>query len=202
PANLNGTDFVPTYLQRTKHRFRIFLLGAKPGTAERAAQRLSALYPRHEIVGCQHGYFDTRQVSPIVARIRQTAADLVLVAMGNPKQELFIQENLEATGCRLGMGVGALFDFLAGSVRRATPGIRRWHLEWAYRLAQEPGRLVGRYLVGVPVFLVRVLGQWWSGSCVDLGSDRRPSTVTAHGSALTQRFAGVPRSSLPGPNPC
>ncbi len=195
PANLNGTDFVPTYLRRTKHRFRIFLLGAKPGTAERAARRLSALCPRHEIVGCQHGYFDARQVSPIVARIRRTAADLVLVAMGNPKQELFIQENLQATGCRLAMGVGALFDFLAGNVRRATPRIQRWHLEWAYRLAQEPGRLVGRYLVGVPVFLMRVLGQWWSGSCVDLGSDRRPSTVTAPGSALAERFAGVPRPS-------
>ncbi len=196
PANLNGTDFVPNYLRRTKHRFRIFLLGAKPGTAERAAQCLSALCPRHRIVGCQHGYFDSSQVSPIVAQIRRTAADMVLVAMGNPKQELFIHDNLEATGCRLGMGVGALFDFLAGNVRRAMPWVQSWHLEWAYRLAQEPGRLMGRYLVGMPLFLVRILSQGWSGSSVDVESDlRRRAPAVARDAALTERFAGVPRPS-------
>ena len=119
PENLNGTDFVPNYLRRTKHRYRIFLLGAKPGIAERAAHRLSVLCPRHKIVGCRHGHFDRDEASEIVDLIRRSKADLLLVAMGNPKQELFLHEHLAATGCRLGIGVGALFDFLAGDVPRA-----------------------------------------------------------------------------------
>ena len=66
---------------------------------------------------------------------------MLLVAMGNPKQELFLHELLAATGCRLGIGVGALFDFLAGDVPRAPLLVQRWRLEWVYRLLQEPSRL-------------------------------------------------------------
>jgi alpha-1,3-mannosyltransferase len=172
PENLNGTDFSANYLRQTKHRYRMFLLGAKPGIAERAARRLSALCPQHQIVGCHHGHFDAGKVSEIVDRIRCSKADVVLVAMGNPKQELFIHNHLATTGCLLGIGVGALFDFLAGNVPRAMPWVQRWRLEWVYRLAQEPRRLAGRYLVGNPLFLMRILGQWWSGSRV---ADAGPS---------------------------
>ena len=172
--NLNGTDFVPNYLTRTRHRFRIFLLGAQPGIAERAAPRLSSLCPQHEIVGCQHGHFDGGEESEIVARIRKSKADVVLVAMGNPKQELFIHGRLAETGCVLGFGVGALFDFLAGNVPRATPWVQRWRLEWVYRLIQEPRRLARRYLVGNPLFLLRILSQWWCGSRV---SGKEPATA-------------------------
>jgi alpha-1,3-mannosyltransferase len=164
PENLNGTDFNPNYLQRTRHRYRLFLLGANPGVAERAAIRLSELCPFHRIVGCQHGHFDPDQIAEVVANIRQSEADVVLVAMGNPKQELFLQEHLAATGCTLGIGVGALFDFLAGEVPRAKSWVQKWRLEWIFRLAQEPRRLARRYLYGNPLFLLRVCKQWWSGS--------------------------------------
>ena len=157
PENLNGTDFGPNYLRATRHRYRIFLLGATPGTAERAAQRLSSMCPQHEFVGCHHGHFDDGQAPQLIDLIRHSKADVLLVAMGNPKQELFIQKHLAATGCILGIGVGALFDFLAGNVPRATPWVQRWRLEWLYRLAQEPRRLARRYLVGIPVFLMRIL---------------------------------------------
>jgi alpha-1,3-mannosyltransferase len=166
PENLNGTDFSPNYLRHTKHRYRIFLLGATPGTAERAAGRLSALCPRHKIVGCHHGHFVAGKASAIVDLIRRSGANVLLVAMGNPKQELFIHNHLAATGCALGIGVGALFDFLADNVPRATPRIQNWRLEWVYRLAHEPRRLAGRYLVGAPLFLTRILQQWWSGARV------------------------------------
>ena len=107
----------------------------------------------------------------VAHNLRNLKADVLLVAMGNPKQELFIQEHLAATGCIVGMGVGALFDFLAGNVPRAMPRVRRWRLEWVYRLIQEPRRLAGRYLVGIPLFLMRLLRQWWSGSRLnDAGS--------------------------------
>jgi alpha-1,3-mannosyltransferase len=166
PENLNGTDFTPNYLLRTKPRFRIFMLGATPGTAERAALRLSLLCPQHQIVGCHHGHFDPARTSEIVDLVRRSGADVVLVALGNPKQELFLRDHLAATGCRLGIGVGALFDFLAGKVPRAPYLVRRWRLEWAYRLAKEPRRLAARYLIGNPLFLARIAAQWWSGARV------------------------------------
>ena len=164
PKNLNGSDFGPNYLRRTKHRYRLFLLGAQPGTAERAARRLTALCPQHNIVGCHHGHFDAGEVAEITDLIRRSGANVLLVAMGNPKQELFIHNHLAATGCLLGIGVGALFDFLAGDVPRAPPWVQRWRFEWVYRLALEPRRLAGRYLVGNPLFLMRILRQWWSSS--------------------------------------
>ena len=167
PENLNGTDFSPNYLLRTKHRFRIFMLGATPGTAERAGMGLSLLCPQHQIVGCDHGHFDPARTSEIVDLVRRSGADVVLVALGNPKQELFLRGHLAATGCRLGIGVGALFDFLAGNVPRAPSWVRRWRLEWAYRLAKEPRRLATRYLIGNPLFLARIAAQWWSGARVE-----------------------------------
>jgi alpha-1,3-mannosyltransferase len=182
PENLNGTDFSPNYLRQTKHRYRIFLLGAKLGTAERAARHLSALCPRHQIVGCHHGHVDGGEVIDL---IRHSGANILLVAMDNPKQELFIQNHLAETGCLLGIGVGALFDVLAGNVPRATPRVQRWRPEWVYRLAQEPRRLASRYLIGNPLFVMRILGQWWSGSRVP---DARPS------------FGGGDRAILSGQN--
>jgi alpha-1,3-mannosyltransferase len=162
PENLNGTDFSPNYLRQTKHRYRIFLLGAKPGTAERAAERLSILCPQHSIVGCHHGHFDAGELASVIDRIRSSKAEVLLVAMGNPKQELFLRHHLAATGCTLGFGVGALFDFLAGNVPRAMPLVQRLRVEWVFRLGQEPRRLARRYLIGNPLFLLRIAKQWWS----------------------------------------
>lgn len=121
---------------------------------------------RHEIAGCQNGFSRAGDTPAIVAKIVASQADVVLVAMGNPKQEMWLAENLSATGCRLGFGVGALFDFLSGEAARAPEWVRSARVEWCYRLFREPGRLWRRYVLGNPVFLIRVLGQWWSGARV------------------------------------
>ena len=156
PENLNGTDFTLRYLNETARRFRIFLLGARPGVAEDAAAALAQALPQHEIVGARDGYFVATGSSEIAAHIKASGADLLLVAMGNPAQELWIDRNFEATGARLAIGVGALFDFLAARVPRAPKAVRNLRLEWAFRLALEPNRLWRRYLVGNPLFLARV----------------------------------------------
>lgn len=166
PENLNGTDFVPRYLQRTKNRYRIFLVGGKPGVAERAARRLAEAAPGHEIVGCCHGYLPPAQTGELVERIRRSGADILLVAMGNPDQEAWLNAHLAATGCRLGFGVGGLFDFMSGNVPRAPKWIRSAHLEWSYRLLMEPRRLWRRYLLEMPLFLTRILRQWLTGTRV------------------------------------
>jgi alpha-1,3-mannosyltransferase len=164
PENLNGTDFVPHYLKATRNRYRIFLLGGRPGVAESAARRLLQSNSRHAIVGCLDGYLRTKTTAEVNEQIRKSQADFLLVGMGNPKQELWLMENLESTGCQLGFGVGALFDFLASEVSRAPQWIRSMRLEWTYRLSQEPRRLWRRYLVGNPTFMTRVTSQWWSGA--------------------------------------
>jgi alpha-1,3-mannosyltransferase len=167
PQNLNGTDFTPNYFKNTTNSYRIFFLGSSSGVAERAASRLMAIAGgRHQIAGCQNGYSRADDTATIVAKIQASQADVVLVAMGNPRQEMWLAENLEATGCRLGFAVGALFDFLSGDVSRAPLWVRSARLEWFYRLLREPGRLWRRYLVGIPIFLLRVFGQWWSGARV------------------------------------
>ncbi len=167
PQNLNGTDFTPYYFKNTRNSYRIFFLGSSSGVAERAAARLIAICGgRHRIAGCQNGYSRAGDTMGIRAKIIASQADVVLVAMGNPMQEMWLAENLEAIGCRLGFGVGALFDFLAEDVSRAPPWMRAARLEWLYRLLREPGRLWRRYILGNPIFLMRVLGQWWSGARV------------------------------------
>jgi alpha-1,3-mannosyltransferase len=166
PENLNGTDFVPHYLRQSQNRYRIFLVGAKPGVAERAARRLARLAPAHEIVGLSHGYVPRGETPQLIARIRHARADILLVAMGNPGQETWLNTHLARSGCRLGFGVGALFDFLADDVARAPAWMRSARIEWVFRMLQEPRRLWRRYLVDTPVFLARVLRQWLAGARV------------------------------------
>jgi alpha-1,3-mannosyltransferase len=163
PENLNGTDFVPNYLKRTRHRLRVFLLGAKPGIAEGAAARLLRDAPRHELAGCYHGYLGESDARRIVEQIRRSKADLLLVAMGDPMQELWLMNHLPETGCRLGFAVGGLFDFMAGAVPRAPQWVRAMRAEWCYRTLQEPRRLWRRYFIGMPIFLLRVVRQWLAG---------------------------------------
>ena len=164
PENLNGTDFVPHYLQHSKNRYRIFLFGGEPGVAARAAGKLSKIAPAHKIVGTCHGYVTADRMADVIEHIRNTRADMVLVAMGNPHQEAWLNAHLKDTGCRLGLGVGGLFDFLAGVVPRAPRWVQSARIEWAYRLFQQPRRLWRRYLVEMPIFLLRVLQQWLVGA--------------------------------------
>jgi exopolysaccharide biosynthesis WecB/TagA/CpsF family protein len=150
----------------------VFLLGAKPGVAARAARRLAALCPQHRIVGTCHGYFSRDQADAVTDEVRRSRADVLLVAMGNLDQELWLTDHLSRTGCFLGLGVGALFDFLAGAVPRAPAWVRAVHLEWLYRLLREPSRMWRRYLVGMPVFLLRVTVQWLGGGRVTRAARR------------------------------
>lgn len=157
PQNLNGTDFVPFYLTRTRHALRLFLLGGQDGVAAAAAEALRKQAPQHEICGVQHGFFPERAQADMAARVRDARADVVLVALGNPAQEMFIARHFEAMDVKLAIGVGALFDFLSGRISRAPALLRRLKLEWLYRLALEPKRLFARYVLGNPRFLWRVM---------------------------------------------
>lgn len=164
PANLNGTDFIPQLIASAPHPLRIGLVGARPGVAEKAAAALTERGGRHAILAFSDGFFDSTGEDRLLAELAAKPVDLLLVAFGNPKQEMWIAQRVGPEHAHVAAGVGALFDFLAGEVPRAPEFLRRIRLEWLYRLAQEPGRLWRRYVLGNPAFLMRVLREKWTGS--------------------------------------
>jgi N-acetylglucosaminyldiphosphoundecaprenol N-acetyl-beta-D-mannosaminyltransferase len=158
PAILNGSDFNAAVLWRAAARgWPVFLLGAQSGVAEHAAERLSERIAGLRVVGTHHGLFTDGEADAVVDRVRASQATVLMVALGQPRQEQWLVRHLERTGARVGLGVGGFLDFSAGAVRRAPAWMNRAGLEWTYRLAQEPRRLAHRYLIGNPVFLARVL---------------------------------------------
>lgn len=159
PDNLNGTDFVPAFLQASTRPLTVGLLGATRVNAEAASARLAALAVQHRFVVIHDGYFPPAEEPAIIDRIARLRPDVLLVAMGVPRQELWIARHIDARHCTLPIAVGALLDFLSGTVPRAPPWMRRLRLEWLFRLWIEPGRLWRRYVVGNPVFLLRVIRQ-------------------------------------------
>jgi N-acetylglucosaminyldiphosphoundecaprenol N-acetyl-beta-D-mannosaminyltransferase len=139
---------------------RVFLLGAGQGVAETAGRRLQAMYPGLRIVGTYSppmGALRRREDDRIVRMIRAANPDFLFVALGAPRQDLWIREHQHLLHVPVAMGVGCVLDLLAGSVKRAPHWMQRTGLEWAYRLAQEPTRLWRRYLVNDLPMLARLV---------------------------------------------
>ncbi|MBU2603230.1 MAG: WecB/TagA/CpsF family glycosyltransferase [Actinobacteria bacterium] len=148
----------------------VYLLGASPGVAKEAAAALRARMPGLHVVGCRHGYFGEDEEREIVEAINASAAAVLLVALGAPRQELFIERHKGDLGVGAALGVGGSFDVWSGRVRRAPDRVRELGLEWIYRLATDPKRV--RRQVALPVFAWRVI--------TDVASDyHRPRTGSA-----------------------
>lgn len=156
PDRVTGVDFVPRLAELCARRgYRLYLLGAAPGIAGRAAERLRAMHPELEIVGAESGSPLPVDDEATIAMVNAARPDVLLVAYGHPKQELWVARNQERLRARVAVGVGGTFDFLAGSVRRAPGPLRRAHLEWLWRLWLEPWR--ARRMAVLPVYAVSVL---------------------------------------------
>lgn len=157
PADLNGNFFSPLVLGRAAEQgWPVFFFGARPGVAERAAERLKQRFPSLRVAGVRDGFLAPGGESEVAREILESGAGVVMVGLGNPLQERWIECYLGQTGARLGIGVGAFFDFQAETLPRAPALLNRLGLEWAYRLAREPRRMWRRYLVGNPLFLARI----------------------------------------------
>jgi N-acetylglucosaminyldiphosphoundecaprenol N-acetyl-beta-D-mannosaminyltransferase len=135
-----------------EHGWSLFLLGAAPGVAERAAAALLQKYPGLRIAGCLAGSPRMSDEPAIRARISAARPTVLLVAYGHPAQELWIARNQPLLRVPVAIGVGGVFDFLAGKTPRAPAWMRRIGLEWLYRLIRQPRRW-RRILVAVPLFL-------------------------------------------------
>lgn len=156
PANLAGSDFVTRLLRDRRAPLKLYLLGSKPGVAKAAAAGLSAIVPQHRVVGVQDGYFAPSQTDAVVSDIVRCEPDIVLVGMGQPRQEIWAARHAAQTGA-LVICVGAYLDFVAGVFPRAPKVLRALRVEWLYRLALEPRRLFSRYVIGNPKFLLGIL---------------------------------------------
>lgn len=150
-----GVDFAQRLMDRMAAAGKsLYLLGAKPGVAEQAAENLRRAHPGLRICGTHDGYFT--EDGPVVEDIRSAGADVVFVCLGAPKQELWMAKNGPATGARLAVGLGGCLDVFAGNVQRAPKAWQRAGLEWLYRLIKEPSR-IGR-MAKLPLILVDALG--------------------------------------------
>jgi len=156
-GNVNGTDLFPELCQSLAiSGKRLFLYGATPGTAEKAADWARKTYPGLCIAGTIDGYHDPVRRPDTLAAICASRPDVILVALGAPRQEKWIQQYRSGFGNCILIGVGGLFDYYSGNIPRAPQWMRLTGLEWVFRLIQEPGRLWRRYLLGNAVFLWRV----------------------------------------------
>ncbi|RNC96429.1 MAG: WecB/TagA/CpsF family glycosyltransferase [Oricola sp.] len=163
-ANLNGTDFVPALFRSARRPMKVGLFGARPGVAELAAGHFGTVDPRHDYRALADGFVDAAGEAALLDTLTQWKPDILLVALGVPRQEKWIVERLTPDHCTVPIAVGALFDLSTGEVPRAPLLLRRARSEWVYRLWREPRRLWRRYIVGNPVFLARVLRQRLTGS--------------------------------------
>lgn len=156
--NLAGSDLCrPLCEEAARRGLSIYLLGAKPGVAERAAHNMVAKVPELRIAGYRDGYFEDRASEDVVRQINDSGADIVLVAMGVPLQDVWLYRHRRQLNAQLVMGVGALLDFEAGAIMRAPKLFRKLGIEWTWRLAMEPCRMAGRYLIGNVTFMARAM---------------------------------------------
>lgn len=157
-ANVNGTDLFPRLCDAAAGAgASIYFLGARPGVVDALVEKTRERWPTLRIAGARHGFFarDSGEEQEVLAGIRAAAPDLLLVAFGAPAQEEWLAAHRTELGVGAALGVGGLFDFYSGRIRRAPAWLRELGLEWTWRLLQEPGRMWRRYVIGNPLFLWR-----------------------------------------------
>lgn len=146
-----------------EHGLKLYLLGSREGVAARAAEKLQDRFPALQIAGTQHGFFDkdagSSENEDIIRMINASGADILIVGFGMPLQERWLSENRERLQVPVVMTGGAVFDYLSGEQRRGPKWMTENGFEWLARLLIEPRRLWKRYIIGNPLFLIRVLRQ-------------------------------------------
>ena len=147
PERVTGADLVPDLFRRfAEEGLSIYVLGASQSALDEAFKKL----PKARIAGVDTEFVELDQEQPgIIERINSSRPDLLLVALGNPKQELWMGRNAGNLKVPAMMGIGGTFNFISGNVKRAPRWMQKCGLEWIYRIIQEPGRLWKRYVYGL-----------------------------------------------------
>ena len=137
-----------------KRSLSLYFLGAKPGVAEKAAEQLQKRFPKLQIAGTQHGYFEKKGAvnDKVIAEINRVSPDILVLGFGMPLQEQWLRDHWISIKAHIFLTGGAVFDYASGLAKRAPHWMIQCHLEWLYRLSEEPGRLFVRYVFGIPYF--------------------------------------------------
>lgn len=156
PERVAGIDLVEKMLALAEEKgWGLYFLGASQEVLEKAVLNVLGKHQKLRIVGYHHGYFSQEETGQVVSNIQEVKPDILLVALGAPKQETFIQENLKSLQVPLAIGVGGAFEILAGTAKRAPGWMQRHGLEWLYRLYKEPRRY--KRMLVLPKFIILVL---------------------------------------------
>jgi len=137
--------------------FRPFFLGATPEIIDEAVKNLQIKFPKIEIAGYHHGYFNDNESAKVASLIKDSKADMLFLGISSPKKELFSEKYVDFMKVPYTFGVGGVFDILAGVTKRAPLWMQNSGLEWFYRFIQEPRRMWKRYLIGNSLFIYYVL---------------------------------------------
>ena len=155
PERVAGYDLAQALLKRAPEKNRrVFFFGSAPGVAEKAKQKAEAMYPGIQVVGVRNGYFSEDEVPAIIREIREAQPDLLLAALGVPKQEKWLKKYKEKLEVPVSIGVGGTLDVMAGTAKRAPVWMQKAKLEWLFRGILQPKR-AGR-LLALPKFVFRV----------------------------------------------
>jgi N-acetylglucosaminyldiphosphoundecaprenol N-acetyl-beta-D-mannosaminyltransferase len=161
-GRVNGTDLFEKLCKISAEKgLKIFLLGGRPGAAEKAACTLKNQYPDLKIAGtyCPPYGFESSliELQKINSAVTEASPDILFVGLGAPKQEYWIYENYQNLNVPISIGIGVSFEFVSGMVKRAPLLMQKLGLEWLFRLISEPKRLWRRYVIGNLAFLILVL---------------------------------------------
>ena len=164
PARVPTPEMIyPIAEMLARRRLPVFLLGGRPEVVEAAAKRLRDRYPGLQIAGARDGYFPASADAEVIEAINQSRARVLLVGLGNPKQEKWVAEHLGELRPNAILTCGGLYDWVSGRNRRAPAWMHRTGLEWLWRLLIEPRRLFVRYVVGNPRFCAALARELWRG---------------------------------------
>lgn len=158
PERVAGIDLMEKLIEFSSQKgYKPYFFGAKEEIVARVVEIYTEKYSQLEIAGYRNGYYNQTEEEQIVEDIKNSNADILFVAMGSPKKEIFLSKYSKQMGVPFTMGVGGSFDVVAGKVKRAPMWMQKLHSEWLYRLIQEPKRMWKRYLVTNTVFLGMIL---------------------------------------------
>lgn len=158
PARVTGIELAEALCRESAARgLSLYFLGAEPGVVDEAATKMRAAYPGVNICGTHHGYFRNEGPQAVVDDIKRAKPDVLLVGIGSPYQEEFIDAHLAECGVPVGIGVGGSFDVLSGRVERAPEIFIRLRLEWLYRIASDRKRW--KRALALPRFVLKVVRQ-------------------------------------------
>ena len=162
PERVAGADLVQELMKISPAKgWKFFLFGAAPGIADKVKSKAEKIYPGIKIVGTRNGYFTATDEPEIISQIKSSRADILLAALGVPKQEKWLAAHMDELNVPVSIGVGGTFDVMAGTVKRAPLWMQRARLEWLFRAMLQPSR-AGR-LIALPKFVWQVHKQKVNG---------------------------------------